>query len=60
MLFGPLVSVHPVNEVAVLPVYSITVPPDVNRYPVVGKNVVSCTIILPPIVPEEELIATGF
>ena len=60
MEFGPLVRVQPVNVVAVLPVYWITAPPDVNKYPSVGNNVVSWTTMDPPIVPAEELIATGF
>ena len=59
-VFDPLTTEHPVNVVVVLPVYCITPPFVVNRYPLDGKYVVFNTVIEDPIVPDDCEIATGF
>ena len=60
IVVDPLTLVQPVNAVADFPVYWITDPSLVNRYPLDGKYVVSCTVIDAGIDPLEDVMATGF
>ena len=59
-VFDPEYTVHPVNEVAVLPVYWITPLFPWNRYPLLAKYIVSSTFIVEAITPLDCDTVTGF